>query len=77
VDVDDELDALTAPAVTCRRCGVPFPEHGDAGGPVRVRVGGWASPADAVGLTCAGFLWVDPTPDGPPSYGGPPSPVFS
>lgn len=66
--LDVELEQLTAGAVTCRRCGTPFPLHGDAGGPVRVRAGGWASPADAVPMTCPGFLWVDPA--GPsPTYG--------
>jgi hypothetical protein len=69
--LDVELEQLTA--VACRRCGTPFPEHGDAGGPVRVRVGGWASPADAVALTCRGFLWVDPG-QPPATYSGQPEP---
>jgi hypothetical protein len=74
VDLDAELAALVAPAISCRRCGTPFPAHGEAGGPVTVRSGGWSSPAAAVPVACPGFLWVDPA--GPPvgSYGSPPTP---
>jgi hypothetical protein len=70
-ELDVELEQLVTgqEAIRCRRCRTPFPLHGAAGGAVTVRVGGWASPADAVPLTCPGFLWVDP--GGPPvgSYG--------
>lgn len=76
MSLDDELQALTAP-VSCRRCGTPFPEHGDAGGPVRVVAGGWSSPAAAIAVTCPGFLWVDP--GGPPAgaYRDPPASAAS
>lgn len=73
-DLDAELlDLVQEPAVLCRRCGTPYPLHGDRGGPVTVAVGGFSSPTAAVPLTCPGFLWVDPS--GPPvgSYGDPPA----
>lgn len=71
--LDEELQELTEPAVRCRRCGTPYPLHGDAGGPVTVRAGGFSSPAAAVPILCPGFLWVDPA--GPPvgSYREPPT----
>jgi hypothetical protein len=67
------LELVEGPALLCRRCGTPFPLHGDAGGPVGVRVGGWDSPANALRITCPGFQWVDPA--GPPvgSYREPPA----
>ena len=63
-----ELEALTAPAICCRRCGVAFPEHGDGGGPVTVRAGAWGGAPMGVPIRCQGFLWIDPA--GPsPTYG--------
>jgi hypothetical protein len=73
-DLDDELVELVLPgAIRCASCGTAYPLHGDAGGPVRVTVGGWSSPANAIPITCPGFRWVDPA--GPPvgSYGSPPA----
>jgi hypothetical protein len=75
VDLDAELEQLAAPAISCRRCGTPYPAHGDAGGPVTVRAGGFSSPAAAVPVTCPGFAWVDPAGSvggysSPPSSGG-------
>jgi hypothetical protein len=68
VDVLDlELLKLTTPAVVCRRCGTPYPEHGDAGGPVTVRAGAWAG-SPGLPLLCRGFQWVDPVSDSP-TYG--------
>lgn len=73
--LDLELEQLTAPAITCRRCGTPFPQHGDGGGPVTVRAGSWGGSPMGVPILCAGFLWVDPaTPPG--GYSAPPSPAF-
>jgi hypothetical protein len=63
-DLERELAALVSPAIRCRRCQTPYPEHGAAGGPVTVAAGGWSSPAAAVPVRCPGFLWVDP--GGPP-----------
>lgn len=63
--LDVELAALidTTAAVHCRRCGTPFPLHGDVGGPVAVTYGLFSP----VQLTCPGFQWVDPS--GPsPTY---------
>lgn len=77
MDLDAELAELVeeAPALRCRRCQTPWPQHGDAGGPLTLRAGGFSSPAAAVPLRCPGFLWVDP--GGPPvgSYADPPAPV--
>jgi hypothetical protein len=69
VDVLDlELEQLTAPAVTCHRCGTPYPQHGDAGGPITVRAGAWGGNPMGVPIRCPGFQWVDPA--GPsPTYG--------
>lgn len=67
VDLDDELRQLAAPAVCCLLCGTPFPDHGDAGGPVTIRAGG------VIPVRCPGFRWVPA--DGPPvgSYADPPA----
>lgn len=65
--LDVELEQLTEQAVTCRRCGTPYPLHGDAGGPVTVRAGAWAG-SPGLPLRCIGFQWVDPVSDSP-TYG--------
>jgi hypothetical protein len=72
VDLEHELEELTAPAVACRLCGHGFPEHEAGGGRCAGRIGGWSSPANAIPCVCPGFRWVDAS--GPPvgSYLEPP-----
>lgn len=74
MDLDLELLELeqTAAAVACARCAVPWTEHGDAGGPITVRAGGFSSPAAAIPLRCPGFAWVDPAGPAVGSYLEPP-----
>lgn len=75
-ELELELLQLAAAPLTCARCRTPWPEHNN-GGAVRVKVGGWSSPAAAVPVTCPGFLWVEL--GGPPvgSYLEPPAAGFS
>ena len=74
MDLDSELRELeeTLPVVRCARCGTPWPAHGDAGGPLTVKTGGFSSPAAAIPLRCPGFAWVDPAGPGVGSYSDPP-----
>lgn len=70
VELVELVDAVRA--VRCARCALPWPLHGDAGGPVTVVAGGFSSPAAAVPLTCPGFAWIDPGGPGVGSYREPP-----
>jgi hypothetical protein len=73
VDLEWELAELTGAApLFCRSCNHAYPEHEDAGGHCRGRVGGFSSPAAAIPCPCAGFRWVDPSGPSVGSYADPP-----
>lgn len=60
MSIEGELAALTAAAVGCRSCGHGYPEHEAGGGHCGGRIGGCASPANAIPCPCPGFRWIDP-----------------